>query len=274
MKKRFIAVVAFLSLFIAGLYLYNSFCCSDDKIILNGNVEIQDVNISFRVPGRVSKIMAEEGDFVKKGDILAILDTDILENQMKLAQAQMEESVENFYNSEKDYKRNLVLLKNKSISEKIYDDSVVKYKVAKAKKDAAMANYELSKIQLNDTKLVSPIDGTILTRNIEPGEMVTVGGTAFSLMPNLNTRVKTFASESILSKIKYDDVVYVSIDSIPNKKFKGHIGFISSEAEFTPKNIETKELRASLMYRIRVIVDESSPELKHGMPVTITYNKE
>ena len=101
--------------------------------------------------------------------------------------------------------------------------------------------------------------------------MVSAGVPVFSVVPNEQTRIKTFAVEAVLSKIKCGDEVRVSIVSLPGKVFKGHIGFISPEAEFTPKNIETQELRATLMYRIRVLVDEPAPELKQGMPVTVRF---
>lgn len=255
------------------IFSYKTFVKGSDEIILNGNVEIQDVNVSFRVTGRVSGILTEEGNVVKKGDKIATLDSDILESQFNLAKANMYEAEVNLKNCKKDLDRNNFLFKNKSVSEKTYDDAVVKYKIAEATRDAAVAKYELAKISLNDTIISSPVDGIILTRDIEVGEMINAGSTAFSIMPDKKTRIKTFANESTLSKIKYNDSVYVSIDSLPNKKFKGHIGFISSEAEFTPKNIETQELRTSLVYRVRVIIDENAPELKQGMPVTISYGK-
>ena len=250
---------------------YKVFFKSSDELIFNGNVEVQDVNVSFRVSGRISKIMFDEGQNVKNGEIIATLDKDILESQLKLATAKMKEAEFNFKNCKKDFIRNKELYKKKSISEKVYDDVTMKYHVSEAQRDAATSNFELAKISLNDAVLKSPVDGIILTRNIEVGEMINSGTAAFAIMPNRKTRIKTFANEASLSKIKYNDKVYVNIETMPNKKFVGHIGFISSEAEFTPKNIETKELRTSLMYRVRVIIDEAAPELKEGMPVTVRY---
>jgi len=252
---------------------YKFFWNKSDEIILNGNVEVQDVNLAFRVSGRINTIKIDEGDQVKSGDLLAFLDKDIFEAKLKYAKAQLSEASINLKNAEKNYKRDSGLFKNKSISEKLYDTSKTEYEVAQAKLESAKATYEYTDIDLKDTDLKSPVDGIVLTRNIEPGEMVSSGTVVLSIMPNKQTKIKTFASEAVLSKIKYGDVVYVNIETMPEKKFVGHIGFISSEAEFTPKNIETKELRTSLMYRVRVIVDEPAPELKQGMPVTVTYKK-
>jgi HlyD family secretion protein len=126
---------------------------------------------------------------------------------------------------------------------------------------------------MEDTKLKSPVDGVVLTKNVELGEMINAGVPAFSIMQHSSVKIKTFACEKDLLRIKFGDKVYVSTETSSDKVFNGHVGFISSEAEFTPRNIETKDLRTSLMYRIRVIIDESAEELKGGMPVTISYRR-
>ena len=269
-KKSIIVVVIVL---IVGCCAYKLLYKGQNAIVLNGNVEIHDVNLAFRVAGRVDTIKVEEGGYVKKGDLLASLDKDVFQAKLDYAKAQLKAETINFQNAEKDYRRNAGLLKKKSVSEKVYDASKTAYEVAKSKVEAAQATYDYMNIDYKDADLFSPVDGTVLTRNIEPGEMIASGTVVFSIMPNAQTRIKTFANEAVLSRIKLGDTVYVNIETMPKKKFKGHIGFISSEAEFTPKNIETSELRTSLMYRVRVILDEPAPELKQGMPVTVSYEK-
>ena len=269
-KKSIIVAVIML---IVGCCAYRLLYKGQNAIVLNGNVEIHDVNLAFRLAGRVDTIKVEEGSYVKKGDLLASLDKDVFQAKLDYAKAQLKAETINFQNAEKDYKRNVGLLKKKSVSEKVYDASKTAYEVAKSKVEAAQATYDYMNIDYKDADLFSPVDGTVLTRNIEPGEMIASGTVVFSIMPNAQTRIKTFANEAVLSRIKIGDTVYVNIETMPKKKFKGHIGFISSEAEFTPKNIETSELRTSLMYRVRVILDEPAPELKQGMPVTVSYEK-
>lgn len=268
-KKKLLAICC--TAFALGFCGYKFLFSKSDEIILNGNVEVQDVNLSFRASGRVDLINFDEGMQVKKGDLIASLDKDIFKAKLDYAKAQLNAKSVNFKNAEKDYKRNLDLFKKKSVSEKVYDESKTAYEVAKSEVEAARASFEYMNIDYKDADLFSPVDGVVLTRNIEPGEMVSSGTVVFSVMPNAKTKIKTFASEDVLSRIKHGDEVFVHIESNPDRKFKGHIGFISSEAEFTPKNIETKELRTSLMYRIRVIIDEAAPELKQGMPVTVSY---
>ncbi|MDR3031303.1 MAG: efflux RND transporter periplasmic adaptor subunit [Holosporales bacterium] len=269
LKLKIISLLLVMSGFIFWGYKY--ILEKPDDIILNGNVEIQDVNVSFRVSGRIKAVLFEEGARVKKGETLAVMDSDMCEAIVSYSKAKIEEAEINLNNCKKDYDRNVDLFKKKSVSEKLFDDICVKYKTAKAQRDAAASGYSLARIRLNDCVLKSPVDGIILTRNIETGEMVNSGVPAFSIMPDEKTKIKTFANEEVLAKIRYNDVVYVNIESNKNKKFQGHICFISSEAEFTPKNIETAELRTSLMYRIRVLIDDPAPELKQGMPVTIKY---
>ena len=253
-----------------GVVLSSVFACKflfveSDVIVLNGNVEIHDVSLAFRVAGRVNNVGVDEGAHVKKGELLASLDKDVFKAKLDYAKAQLHAEEINYRNSEKDHKRNIGLL--------VFDASKTAYEVAKSKVEAARAAYDYMNIDYKDADLFSPVDGVVLTRNIEPGEMISSGAVVFSIMPNAQTRIKTFADEKVLSRIKRGDTVYVNIETMPKKKFKGHIGFISSEAEFTPKNIETSELRTSLMYRIRVILDEPAPELKQGMPVTVSYKK-
>ncbi|MDR0695298.1 MAG: efflux RND transporter periplasmic adaptor subunit [Holosporales bacterium] len=253
--------------------VYRVFFLCSDEIVLNGNVEIQDVDVSFRVSGRISEIMVDEGNEVQKGSVLASLDSDVYEIKVRTAKAHMEEAETSLVNARKNHIRMVDLFKKKSISEKIYDNAKTEYEIAKAKRDSASAAYDLAAVELKDTKLISPVDGVILTRNVECGEMINASVPAFTIMPKTVTKIKTFAGEDVLSRIKYGDAVYVNNETDSGTKYKGHIGFISSEAEFTPKNIETKELRASLMYRIRVILDEPAPSLKQGMPVTISCRK-
>ncbi|GHT88921.1 hemolysin secretion protein D [Alphaproteobacteria bacterium] len=263
-------VLALTALVLAsGFFAYKSVFVKQDEIVLNGNVEIQDVSVSFRVAGRIKSVFVNEGDNVKKGALLAVIDSDIFEAISSFSQAKLTEAEINFNNAKKDYERNFALFRQKNVSEKIYDDSFVSYKTARAHLDGAIAGFRLAEINRKDAILKAPVDGTILTRNIEPGEMISSGTPAFSIMPAENQKVKTFANEKTLTQIKTNDKVLIHLESLPEKSFKGHIGFISPDAEFTPKNIETTELRTSLVYRIRIVMDEFSPELKQGMPVTV-----
>ncbi|MDR1390980.1 MAG: efflux RND transporter periplasmic adaptor subunit [Holosporales bacterium] len=266
-------IISSFAIAIACLIGYKFCFDKEECILLNGNVEVCDISLAFRTSGRISSIMVNEGDKIKKGDVLASLDKDTFLVKVKYSNAKLNEEEVNFENAKQNYKRNKELFAKNSVSEKIYEDSKAAYEVSVAKANAARAMCEYTKIEMQDANLISPVDGIVLTKNIELGEMISSGIAAFSIMPDTQTKIKTFAGEEILSKIKYGDTVYVKIETMPEKKFKGHIGFISPEAEFTPKNIETKELRTCLMYRVTIIVDEPALELKQGMPVTVSYDE-
>ncbi|MDR2074760.1 MAG: efflux RND transporter periplasmic adaptor subunit [Holosporales bacterium] len=271
MNKFLKILIGFIGVIAVLIVVYKQFFSSETEIVLNGNVEIQDVKVSSRIQGRIKEVLVEEGDKVNKDQTLAILDTDILDAQVQLALAELTEASINFGNCTKDFNRNKELYKKHSISEKIYDDIKGKYEVAQAKKEGAMAKYNLAIISKKDAVIKSPIQGTVITRNIENGEMINVSSPAFSIMPDTQKRIKIYANAEILQHIKLGDKVIIESDSTKSKSFNGHIAFISSESEFTPKNIETEELRTSLVYRIRVIVDdiEREKELKHGMSVSV-----
>jgi HlyD family secretion protein len=248
---------------------------------LNGNVEMRDIKISFRgsengapVAKRVKKMNVEEGDTVRKGQELARLEDDMLKAQVLLAKTKLQEVEVELAKLKRDFNRTAALYKKGSTSEKIYEDTKNMYEIAMIKRDSAAASYDLAQIVLGEMSIRSPAHGVILTKNVEEGEMIAPGSPVFSLMPNDLVRVKTYGSGEIITNAKPGDKVTVTSDYTNDERFLGHISFISSEPEFTPKNIETKELRTSLVYKIRIILDEEkAKKLKPGTPVTVKFLK-
>jgi HlyD family secretion protein len=161
------------------------------------------------------------------------------------------------------------LHKQTSISDKIYDEAKTKYHSAISQRDLAKASYDLAKINLEDAAIRFPTDGFIVARNIEIGEVAAVGTPVFSIMPDKKTKARTYANSGVLTRINMGDSVTVHTAA---NSFQGHVAFISPESEFTPKNIETKELRISLVSTVRIIVDNEADELKQGMRVTIVFD--
>jgi HlyD family secretion protein len=249
--------------------------------ILNGNVEMRDVKISFRgsengapVAKRVKKINVEEGASVTEGQELALLEDDILRAQATLAKTKLQETEIELTKTKRDFDRMAALYKKGSTSGKLYEDSKNTYEIATIKKNSAAASYDIAQIVLKEMSIKSPVSGVVLTKNVEEGEMVSPGSPVFSVMPNDSVRVKTYGSGEVITNAKVGDKVVVTSDYAKNEKFVGHISFISSEPEFTPKNIETKELRTSLVYKIRVILDEAkAKKLKPGTPVAVSFEK-
>lgn len=141
--------------------------------------------------------------------------------------------------------------------------------LARAQLEQAEAAVAAAQLALEDTELKAPSAGTVLTRTIEPGTMLGAGSTVLVVSLDKPVWIRAFAPESSLGLLTSGAACEVYSDSFPDKPFAGHIGYVAAQAEFTPKNVETAELRTSLVYRFRVIVDGNDDGLRQGMPVTI-----
>ncbi len=140
-------------------------------------------------------------------------------------------------------------------------------KVAQAK--AAQAS---AAMRLEDTELKSPSDGVVLTRAVEPGAIVQAGATVLSLSLEHPVWVRAYVHETELGQVPPGTKVILTTDSQPLRPFHGTVGFVSPKAEFTPKSVETPELRTSLVYRLRIVVADSDGSLRQGMPVTVSLD--
>jgi HlyD family secretion protein len=140
---------------------------------------------------------------------------------------------------------------------------------AEARLRAAEAQLALLRQQLADAQLVTPINGIVRTRLMEPGEMASPQKPVFSLAVTDPKWVRAYVSEPDLGKVSPGMVAFVAVDSFPEQRFEGWVGFISPVAEFTPKAVQTAELRTSLVYEVRVFVKDPADALRLGMPATV-----
>ncbi len=141
---------------------------------------------------------------------------------------------------------------------------------AQAALSQARAAMSQSALDLADTMLVTPSEGTILTRAQEPGSMLSAGGSVFVLSLTRPVWIRAYIDEANLSQAVPGTPVAISVDGQPDKRYHGKIGFVSPTAEFTPKSVETPQLRTDLVYRLRIIVDDADDRLRQGMPVTLS----
>jgi len=137
----------------------------------------------------------------------------------------------------------------------------------KAEIDRTRATVGMTDAQVADTVIVAPIDGVVLVKPAEAGEVIAAGTTVAGLGDLDHPWLRAYINETDLGRIHLGDKVKLSTDSFPGKVYEGRISFISSEAEFTPKQIQTKEERVKMVYRIKIEVDNSHHELKNNMPV-------
>ncbi len=137
---------------------------------------------------------------------------------------------------------------------------------------AEEASVSQAERRLADSELISPGAGEILTRARERGAIVSPGETVFTLTLSSPVWVRTYVNEIDLGRVQPDMPAFVTTDSAPGKIYNGHVGFISPTAEFTPKSVETRELRTDLVYRLRIVVDNPDGGLRQGMPVTVRFD--
>jgi HlyD family secretion protein len=138
-----------------------------------------------------------------------------------------------------------------------------------ARLKASEAQASVLRQQLKDAQLIAPVDAVIRTRLMEPGEMASPQRPVFSLAITDPKWVRAFISEPDLGKIKPRMPAAIVVDSFPGRRFDGWIGFISPVAEFTPKTVQTEELRTSLVYEVRAFVKDPADELRLGMPASV-----
>ncbi|EKY3222156.1 secretion protein HlyD [Cronobacter dublinensis] len=148
--------------------------------------------------------------------------------------------------------------------------------IAQAQASLEQAQAQLAQAQLDaeDARLVSPADGTVLTRAVEPGAMLNAGSTVFTLSLTRPVWVRAYIDEANLGRATPGRELLLYTDSRPDKPYHGKIGFVSPTAEFTPKSVETEDLRTDLVYRLRIIVTDADDALRQGMPVTLRFHDE
>jgi len=141
---------------------------------------------------------------------------------------------------------------------------------AKAQLRAYEAQWALARRNLEDAQLFAPCDGVVQNRILEPGDMASPRKPVFTIAMTNPLWVRAYVSETDLGKIAYGMAAEVTTDSFPGKRYRGWVGYISPTAEFTPKPVETTELRTKLVYQVRIYVDNPENELRLGMPATVT----
>ncbi|MDA8231525.1 MAG: efflux RND transporter periplasmic adaptor subunit [Magnetospirillum sp.] len=291
--------------------------------VLYGNVDVRQLDLAFRVEGRLAHLLVEEGDHVAVGRKVADLDKGYLEDMLHVAEARAAASQANYDKLQAGYRPQEVAQARADVAraeaaytnaKEIYDrrtsvtlDSAVsrqavdnaradlrqteaQFNRAKQALNLAQTGYraediaaakaqagvdrgllDLARRRLNDADLVSPVDGVVLTRVREPGSMLAPGTTVLSLALTSPMQVRTWVPEALLGKVVPGSRMDIAADSAPGHVYHGQVGFVSPVAEFTPKSVETPELRTSLVYRVRVVVSDPDERLRQGMPVTLRF---
>lgn len=271
MKFKIFVSVTIVILVGAFLYLFFAIKDRNDKreyLTIFGNVDIRQVDLGFRVFGKVKDLYFDEGDKVKPGDLIAILDDVPYLEQRDVAEAKVAEMENSYKKAEAKFQKRYVTDPD-AISKEDYDDSFYSLEEMKASLNMAKASLAEALTNLDDTKLFCPTNGVILTRIREPGSVLNPGVPVFTVSEDYPVWIRAYVSEKDLGKVYFGMPATISTDTKLLKSFKGHVGFISPVAEFTPKTVESLDLRTDLVYRLRIYVDDPVKELKQGMPVTV-----
>lgn len=343
---------------------------SNGQIRVSGNIETIEVQMAFKIPGRVVERPVDEGYKLEKDTLVAKLDTSDLECNVALRRAEVQaaraaldalevgsrpeekeaskaaldkavhtladleagsrpqeiiaaEAAVDAATAEKnrleaDLKRNAALFARNTISQEAFDTvkaatdvAIQKHRQAveqlnlvkegprkeqieqarsalaeaKARNELVMigprkedieqgrarlaqakAALDLAETQLGYADILTPLRGVVLSKNIEPGEYVSPGTPVVTVGDMDNVWLRAYIEESDLGRVKVGQHAWITTDTYPGKKYEGRVSFISDEAEFTPKNVQTQKERVKLVYRIKIDIKNPNMELKPGMP--------
>jgi HlyD family secretion protein len=203
-------------------------------------VDIREVDLAFVTSERVKEILVEEGDRVKSGEVVARLD------DAKLRAAQ------------EAFRLAVLGPRAEDIAE------------AKATLESMRANLDLAKQRLADATLAAPADAVVRDRILQPGDMVSPQNPVLTLALLNPVWVRAYVPEPDLGRIAPGMQAEIRTDSYPGKAYQGWVDFISPTAEFTPKNVQTPDLRTRLVYQVRVFACNPQDQLRLGMPATAT----
>lgn len=296
-----------------------------DELVLYGNVDVRQVSLAFNTSERVAEMRAQEGDQVRQGEVLAVLDTATLALRIAQAEAQLEAQDSALRRLEagnrpeeiaqaranlaaaqagaleaRDQLQRLRTVSSatngRAVSRQELDAATAALEVAQARalearkqqelavagprsediaqaraqRDAASAALALMRQQLADAQLKAPVDAVVRSRLLEPGDMASPQRPAYALAITQPKWVRAYVAESDLARVRPGQAARVAVDGVP-QPFEGRVGFIASVAEFTPKNVQTEDLRTSLVYELRVNVDDPDDRLRLGMPATVRF---
>jgi multidrug resistance efflux pump len=322
-RKRILAVLILAVVTAAGVLVWRSMHQgpSGNEIVLHGNVDIRQVDLAFNAAERIGKVLVEEGDKVKAGQLLSTLDMERLRHEVlgadarvrsqekvvaalvagtrpeeiRKARADVAAADAEARNAERTSRRLQLLAARDLISQQQADDAKTAADSARAQLQAARETLKLAiagprkedidaakdtlkalredldvaRRNLSYASLYAPSDGVIQSRILEPGDMASPQKPAFTLALTDPVWVRAYVSETDLGKVSLGMPAEVITDSFPGKRYSAWIGFISPSAQFTPKSVETREVRTSLVYEVRVYVRNPQDELRLGMPATV-----
>lgn len=278
-------------------------CSNSDKNLLTGAgiIEGTEIIVRSKANGQLQNLYVKEGSQLKTDEKIAQIEIDKLQISKQQTMAGLEElnfhmlnaknsivqAKENYVTIQKQYNRIKNLFQNNSATQQQFDEIDIKYKTAdtqlkiaqnslnalEMKKKQLESGLQLIESQIDDASIKSPCDGIVVDKFIEQGELVNTGMPIVAIADLSNLWIKMYVTELELGFVKLNSTADVFIDSYPDQPFTGQIIWISPKAEFTPKNVQTKEARADLVYAVKIEIKNPEGKLKIGMPADIKVKK-
>ena len=262
----------------------------------NGRLEATEVQIASKIPGRLAEVRVNEGDKVLKNQLLARMDTRTLEAQRSQAEAEVVRARENFAAAEANVQlrqselllahqelgRSQALFRRGFASQQLIDQQQARLNTGNAAVLAAQAQVAAVKAaigaaqaqvaqltsEIDDSSLRAPIDGIIQLRLAEPGEVLGAGGRVLLLIDPNDQYMNLYLPASVTGRLTVGDEARILLDALPAQPLKAKISFVAAKSQFTPKEVETRDERQKLVFRVKVRLIEPSavPQAKPGMP--------
>jgi HlyD family secretion protein len=250
----------------------------------NGRLEAKQVDIAAKFPGRIKEVLVHEGDTVDSGQVVATIDTEPLEAQLRAAEAQIREAEDNrrtavaqvrvkeaeYDYADKQYKRSKPLVKSGAVSQQELDVDLAKADASRASVigaraqavraqssiDAETAQAERLKAEIKDNTLRAPVRARVESRMAEPGEVLGAGGKVLSTYDLSDVYMYVFLPTNVAGKVALGSEARIVLDAMPQYPIRAVVSYISPSAQFTPKTVETAEERHNLSFRVKLQIDK------------------
>ena len=323
MKRAPIIVIVLAAAAAAVYFLFLRPSTAGYGMTASGTVEATEASLGLQVAGRLESIRAREGDRVKAGDTLAVVDRTELnarraqaEAQLnaahallaemergarpeELAQARAADSTASarLADAQRDLGRVQQMLREGAVSQEAQDKALLAVEVARSQREQAAQQLQLVTAgpraervtaqramvaqneaqirqvtaQLANAVVLAPFDGVVTVRHRQPGEIVAPGAAVLTIS-NLGDRwVRIYIAEDRIGAVKLGEAATITTDTYRDRQYTGEVAFIASQAEFTPRNVQTEAERVKLVYAVKVrITGDTTNALKPGMPADVT----
>ena len=254
----------------------------------NGRLEADEINIDTKYAARIGEMLADEGDLVKAGQVVARMDTRDLAASLKKSEAQVSEARRaideananlvqqkaQLLLAQQEYDRTTYTVQRGVETQELLDQrkqqldsanaavQAAEFRVTEAEHalEASTHDVELYNVEINDDTLVAPHDGRIQYRIANIGEVLSAGGHVFAMLDTSDVYMDIYLPTEAAGKVRFGADARIALDAYPNIAIPAKVAFISEQAQFTPKTVETQSERDKLMFRIRVRID---PERLH-----------